>query len=465
MPVTDAYRPSTAWSDLGDGFADAVRPARFPRTELRWRNQRAASQIGLDELTDEEWLAHLARFEPLPGAQALPLAQRYHGHQFGGYNPDLGDGRGFTFAQLHDDRGRLMELTTKGSGTTPYSRGGDGRLTLQGGVRELLATELLEALGVPTSRTLSLVETGESLYRHDEQSPTRGCVLVRLSHGQIRFGTFQRHAYHRDHKRLRQLLAYCIAQWDPDLAGAAPSAWLARVTERQARLCAGWMVAGFVHGVLNTDNLNPNGESFDYGPWRFLPGLDLDHVAAYFDHAGRYAYRRQPDAIWWGLQQLAVALEPLDDDQALLDAVRPFQQHYEQARTARFLARLGVTPLGGAADVALQRLCFGWLAKRLVPYAQFFRDWYGGAAGWQRALEGPRAAAYRMPAFAPVEAALSAYAPRHPDRLGHPALEDDAPGLVIEEVRALWKPIAEHDDWQPLMDEVARIRRWGSLLR
>src|SRR4051794_3480947 len=174
MPPSPFYRPDPRVPDLGSEFADPVAPARFPQTILRYRNDRAARTVGLDTLTDEEWIAHFGRFEPLPGNIDPPLAMRYHGHQFRVYNPDLGDGRGFTFAQLREaGTDRLLELGTKGTGQTPWSRQGDGRLTLKGGMREALATAMLEALGVLTSRTLSLVETGEALMRNDEPSPTR----------------------------------------------------------------------------------------------------------------------------------------------------------------------------------------------------------------------------------------------------------------------------------------------------
>lgn len=154
-------------------FYDAVRAATFPMRRLRYRNQRWADRVGLGGLSDEAWLDHFAGFHPLKDNLAEPLALRYHGHQFRTYNPDIGDGRGFLFAQLRDDAGRLLDLGTKGSGQTPYSRFGDGRLTLKGGVREILATEMLEALGVYTSKSFSLVETGEALTRNDEPSPTR----------------------------------------------------------------------------------------------------------------------------------------------------------------------------------------------------------------------------------------------------------------------------------------------------
>ena len=194
-PNPAANRPDPRFMQLGPEFADPVAPAEFPQTLLRYRNHRAAASVGLETLTGAEWLAAFARFEPLPGNQPAPLALRYHGHQFRTYNPDLGDGRGFLFAQLRDDKDRLLDLGTKGSGQTPWSRRGDGRLTLKGGVREVLATTMLEAQGVPTSRSFSLVETGEALERSDEPSPTRGAVLTRLSHSHIRFGTFQRLAF------------------------------------------------------------------------------------------------------------------------------------------------------------------------------------------------------------------------------------------------------------------------------
>src|SRR4029079_1166943 len=209
MPISPSYRPDPRTPSLGEGFFDEVLPARFPRHVLRLRNQRAAERIGLGDLDPSEWEQHFAAFTPLPHNLPKPLALRYHGHQFGVYNPHLGDGRGFLFAQARDAKdGRLLDLGTKGSGQTPWSRGGDGRLTLKGGVREVLATEMLEALGVDTSKSFSLFETGESLHRGDEPSPTRSSVLVRLSHSHIRFGSFQRHAHPGSHARLPKRPAF-----------------------------------------------------------------------------------------------------------------------------------------------------------------------------------------------------------------------------------------------------------------
>ena len=215
MPVSPHYRASTSHAALGPEFYDVVAAAIFPDHILRYRNQRAAKSVGLDTLSDEEWIAHFGRFQPLAENFTEPLALRYHGHQFRVYNHELGDGRGFLFAQLYDDRGRLLDLATKGSGKTPWSRTADGRLTLKGGVREVLATSMLEALGVDTSKTFSLIETGEALERGDEPSPTRSSVMVRLSHSHIRIGSFQRQAFLRSTENILKLLDYTIKTYMP----------------------------------------------------------------------------------------------------------------------------------------------------------------------------------------------------------------------------------------------------------
>ena len=221
MPTATTYRPDPAFAVLGDEagapFYDPVEAASFPKHVLRYRNQRWAKRTGLGSLSDDEWLAHFGKFRPLSDNLEKPLAVRYHGHQFRNYNPDIGDGRGFLFAQLRDDQDRLLDLATKGSGQTPYSRFGDGRLTLKGGVREILATEMLEALGVYTSKTFSLIETGEALDRNDEPSPTRSSVLVRLGHSHVRFGAFQRLAFEKNPDAIADLVDYCVRHFDPDL--------------------------------------------------------------------------------------------------------------------------------------------------------------------------------------------------------------------------------------------------------
>src|ERR1700754_4299128 len=212
MTPSPNYRPDPRFQTLGPEFADVVRPAAFPDCKPRYLNLRAAASVGLEALSADEWKAHFLAFEPLPQNQQQALAMGYHGPQIRGYNPDLGDRRGFLFAQLREaGSDRLLDFGTKGSGQTPWSRSGDGRLALKGGVREVLATAMLEALGVPTSKSFSLIETGEDLMRSDEPSPTRSAALTGLSLSHIRFGTFQRHAFH-DRKDLIATLVDHVAE-------------------------------------------------------------------------------------------------------------------------------------------------------------------------------------------------------------------------------------------------------------
>lgn len=451
-PQAAPYRAETPIASLAPWLADPVRAADFPGHTLRFRNQRWAPAVGLADLTDAEWVRHFGRFDPLPGNLPQPLALRYHGHQFRVYNPDLGDGRGFLFAQMRDGAGRLLDLGTKGSGQTPWSRQGDGRLTLKGAVREILATEMLEALGVNTSKTFSVVETGEELYRSDEPSPTRAAVLVRLSHGHIRIGTFQRLAYLESPEEMAALVDYCLAQFPgppppPDAPGRdQPAAILLhQVVERLARLAAEWMAAGFVHGVLNTDNMNISGESFDYGPWRWLPQWDPSFTAAYFDHGGLFAFGRQPEALHWNCGQLTVALRQLVEAPPLIAALERFGPLYQAALAQQFLWRLGLTSRGFEADSAL--IAAGEQAMResgLSPDKFFHRHRFG------RHAEGDFAAA------------LSGFEPQGKD---HELWQEPAqPSLVIDEVERIWAAIEQADDWQPLATTIADIRRLGEAL-
>ncbi|MEN2708984.1 protein adenylyltransferase SelO family protein [Sphingomonas sp. NPDC092331] len=446
------FTPQQAILELGDAFYDPVAAAPFPQAILRFRNDRAAAEVGLDGLSDAEWIAHFGRFEPLKGSLAAPLALRYHGHQFRVYNPEIGDGRGFLFAQMRDRGGRLMDLGTKGSGQTPHSRFGDGRLTLKGGVREILATEMLEALGVETSRTFSLIETGEALQRGDEPSPTRSSVLVRLSHGHIRIGTFQRLAHLQDRDALRQLTAYVLRHYHGEEYGAdGPARLLAHVARRTARMAARYMAAGFVHGVLNSDNINVTGESFDYGPWRFAPFWDPGFTAAYFDHAGLYAFGRQPEAIYWDAMQLAVSLRPIAEEEPLIEAMEIFPEAYRREVTDALLWRLGVVPRGTEADRVLTGSLEKALAETLTPLDEFFFDAFGGALP-----------THYGEAFDDLRGQLEHYRPRKARDHGY---WSGAPcAMLIEEVEAIWASIAEADDWEPLHAKIAAIRRMAQAL-
>jgi uncharacterized protein YdiU (UPF0061 family) len=474
MPTSFRYSPDPRFQALGPEFADGVEPAPFPAEILRFRNQRAAASVGLQDLDACEWRAAFARFEPLPGNQSQPLAMRYHGHQFRTYNPQLGDGRGFLYAQLREaGSGRLLDLGTKGSGQTPYSRFGDGRLTLKGGVREVLASEMLEALGAPTSRTFALFETGEALERSDEPSPTRSSVLTRLSHSHIRFGTFQRHAYLRRPDLVLQLIDHVVELYYPHLeplTGQIRTAGLfGAVVERAAALTARWMAAGFVHGVLNTDNMNITGESFDYGPYRFLPYSDPDFTAAYFDQTGLYSFGRQPEAVFWNLRQLAVALTSTGcEAEPLAEALQGFGGAYRRALTGAILARLGLKRRTPEQDEILSGAVLRALAEggRDLRWEPFFFDWFGGAVSEARALGGLRGGLYSGEAAKAFRQALADYEPHTPGRLTQAYFARPEPEeLLYEEIETIWAPIAADDDWSLFEAKLERIdearQAWG----
>lgn len=467
MPTTARYRPDPLFAQLGPEFADPVAPARFPQHALRWRNQRWAERVGLDGLSATEWEAHFARFEPLPLNMSAPLAMRYHGHQFRTYNPDIGDGRGFLFAQLRDGDDRLLDLATKGSGQTPYSRFGDGRLTLKGGVREVLAAEMLEALGVYTSKPFSLFETGEHLTRGDEPSPTRSAVLTRLSHSHIRFGTFQRLAYLERPDLMQRLIEHCCAAYYPrhlNLSGEARAAALyGEAVEANARLVGSWMAAGFVHGVLNTDNLNICGESFDYGPWRFVPESDPTFTAAYFDETGLYAFGRQPEAVSWALAQLGGALSAVCPASLLEAELQRFGSAYQVGLRDGLFGRLNLIERGLEADIEFLSQTFSWLTESHAGWDQFFHDWYCGEASADRAAASPQAALYNQEAFAPIRAGMEMRTgPRGAAFLRHDYFKRATPvTMLIDEVEAVWAPIAERDDWSAFeakISDVAALR-------
>jgi uncharacterized protein YdiU (UPF0061 family) len=460
IPQAPRYKPDRAIEEVAAFLADPVDAADFPDTILRFRNDKAAADLGLDSLEDAQWLSHFGRFAPLPESLPQPLALRYHGHQFRSYNPDIGDGRGFLFAQMRDTQGRLMDLGTKGSGQTPYSRFGDGRLTLKGAVREILATEMLEALGVETSRTFSVIETGEALHRGDEPSPTRSAVLVRLSHGHIRIGSFQRLATLGLTEELRRLTAYALRHYYGEDDGPDAAVRLVEhVVRKTAHLAASYMAAGFVHGVLNSDNINVSGESFDYGPWRWTPTFDPNFTAAYFDEQGLYAFGRQAEAIHWDVVQLANSVLDIADREALVAAINDFAPTYRQALIARVLWRLGVEPLAEERDIRAVTALETALYETRVEIDRFYFDWAGGR------LRRPDAQGlYGAEAFTQLAEALAGYTPRQ--EFSHPYWAGHAPcSMHIEEVEAIWAPIAERDDWSALYAKVDAIRAMGDALR
>jgi uncharacterized protein YdiU (UPF0061 family) len=314
-------------------------------------------------------------------------------------------------------------------------------------VREVLATEMLEALGVNTSKIFALFETGEGLERGDEPSPTRSSVLTRLSHGHIRIGTFQRLAFFRDQANVQKLVRYCLANLFGE-RGDDPLRLFDLVSQATATLAASYLAAGFVHGVLNSDNINVTGESFDYGPWRFTPEWDPEFTAAYFDHHGLYAFGRQPEAIHWDLAQFAGCLTLVAEAPALSEALAGWSGLFERALVEAMCRRLGVP-----TDAEIAAALIAALATREATIDRVFFDWRGG--------HDPGADRYPSDAFR----ALAKLVEGREGARSHPYWSDPTPcSMHIEEVESIWAAIADGDDWQPFHAKVSAIRRMGEAM-
>jgi len=295
-------------------------------------------------------------------------------------------------------------------------------------------------------------EAGVNLIRGDEPSPTRSAVLTRLSHGHIRIGTFQRLAYFEEADNLTRLVRYCLEHLFGEDPAAGPERLFELVSAATARLAASYLAAGFVHGVLNTDNINVTGESFDYGPWRWAPTWDPGFTAAYFDDSGLYAFGRQPEAIQWNMAQLAGCLALIGDGTRLSDELQAWGERFHTALVTALLRRLGIAPLDQEQDRVLARAIVAALATREVGIDRFFFDWRGGRT----------APASIDPAFAALRDLLANRA----RPLSHAYWSDPEPcSLLIDEVEAIWTAIAEQDDWARFEAKVAAIRRMGDALR
>ncbi|WP_372885939.1 YdiU family protein [Shimia sp.] len=322
-------------------------PEPVPAPELLAFNAPLAAELGITGAGDAAELAAVFSGNRLPEG-AEPLAQLYAGHQFGQWNPQLGDGRAIL---LGEARGRDIQL--KGSGRTPYSRGGDGRAWLGPVLREYLVSEAMHALGVPTTRALAAVATGAAVMR---ETALPGAVLTRVAASHIRVGTFQVLAARRDREGLGALLEHACARHYPGTA--APLDFLRAVIARQVRLVTRWMGIGFIHGVMNTDNCAVSGETIDYGPCAFMDRYEPLTVFSSIDHAGRYAYGAQPDVVVWNMAQLATALLALEADPegalpAYTEAVHAMPGLLGAAWTATLLRKIGISdPAPGDRDLA-----------------------------------------------------------------------------------------------------------------
>lgn len=467
------YAPQPIILELGNEFYDAVKPAEFSKHIPRFLNHNAADSVGLSSLlkSETDWKKYYATFNSLPDNLQNPLALRYHGHQFQHYNPDLGDGRGFLFAQLKDQQNRILDLGTKGSGQTPYSRQGDGRLTLKGAYREALATEMLESLGVNTSKTFSFFETGDTLERNDEPSPTRGAVLTRLSHSHIRFGTFQRLKYFENREAMIKLLEYCIHHYYPNIL-QNPSLTefeqkaeelLKQITIATAKLTAQWMMAGFVHGVLNTDNMNITGESFDYGPYRFLPYYDPTFTAAYFDRGGLYCYGRQPQSTLWNLHRLGQCFELISPSLDINIVTDIFSVQYSEELVKIFFSRLNLKMQNEKENFALITLFFKMLEDNRVLFEQAFFDFYSGSH-LKKWTQSPQKEFYTSESAVRLIQKISEFEVLDLQKTTHAYFAQvKACTLLIGEIESMWDPIAKNDDWSLFENKINQIRSMRGL--
>lgn len=349
-------------------------PGRAPRVAVL--NHRLADELGLDLRS----LAPAAAAALLVGGDlpvgAAPIAQAYAGHQFGHFTT-LGDGRAILLGEHRTPSGRLFDVQFKGSGRTRFSRGGDGRAALGPMLREYVISEAMAGLGIPTTRSLAVVTTGEPVYR---ESARKGAVLTRVAASHIRVGTFE-FAARRDAAALLALADYAIARHDPELVNAPRKylEFLRAVADRQAALIARWQLVGFVHGVMNTDNMAVSGETIDYGPCAFMDAYDPATVFSSIDHAGRYAYGNQPGIAQWNLARLAETLLPLIDPDppaavaAAMEVLNAFPARFESYWLAGMRAKLGLQT-DQTGDRELAQALLDWMQAARADFTNTFRD-------------------------------------------------------------------------------------------
>ena len=374
-----------SYARLPARFYAHVNPTPVAAPRLIRVNAPLAEQLGIDpaELSGPDGVQVLAGNRVPDGAE--PVALAYAGHQFGGFSPQLGDGRAILLGEVVGRDGARRDIQLKGTGPTPFSRRGDGRAALGPVLREYLMSEAMAALGVPTTRALAAVTTGQPVLR---EGPLPGAVLARVAASHIRVGTFQYFAAQGDTDAVRLLADQAIARHYPDAAAAPnpPRALLDGVIARQAALVAQWLLIGFVHGVMNTDNTAVSGETIDYGPCAFLDDYDPGRTFSSIDHAGRYAYGNQPRIAHWNLSRLAEALLPLldaDEDAALAsaqDALAAFGPQFEAAYLGGLRRKLGLAT-EREGDAALMQDLLARMAANRADFTLTFRGLCGAAAG------------------------------------------------------------------------------------
>ncbi|OWK39212.1 protein adenylyltransferase SelO [Fimbriiglobus ruber] len=373
------WRFDNTYARLPEALFASATPARVQGPRVSILNHGLAAELGLDlaALAPDE-AAALFSGQTL-AAESRPIAQAYAGHQFGGFTM-LGDGRAILLGEHLTPSGRLVDIQLKGPGRTRFSRGGDGRAALGPMLREYIISEAMAALGIPTTRSLAVVTTGEPVYR---TSPLKGAILTRVAASHIRVGTFE-YAVRRDEATLRALAEYAIARHYPELVGAPRKylEFLRAVADRQAALVARWMLVGFIHGVLNTDNVAISGETIDYGPCAFMNAYDPGTVFSSIDHAGRYAYGNQPNITQWNLARFAETLLPIIDSDpeksvaAATAVLGEFPARFERHWLEGMRKKLGLRT-EEAGDAELVQSLLELMHKTRADFTNTFRDLSG----------------------------------------------------------------------------------------
>ncbi len=371
------------WLTLPPTLWARVQPQGIADPRLVSFNADAAALIDLDPSSAQnpDFLAFASGNIVLPGC--APLAQKYTGHQFGVYNPDLGDGRGLLLGEVRNARDgsgggsgggsceKKWDLHLKGAGTTPFSRGADGRAVLRSSIREYLCSEAMHGLGIPSTRALCIVAGSETV-RREEMEPV--ATLIRMSESHVRFGHFEYLFYTQQHDALAQLADYVVGHHYPEHIGKPDrhALLLRDVIARTAAMIAHWQAVGFNHGVMNTDNMSILGVTFDYGPFAFFDAYDARYICNHTDHDGRYAFHRQPAIGLWNLNALAHALSPLIPHAQLVELLQGYEGILVATFAAKMRAKLGLRQTQAGDEVLLQEL-FDMLQANAVDYPVFFR--------------------------------------------------------------------------------------------
>ena len=357
---------------LGQEFYQAKAPDPVSAPYLVDFNTPVAELIGLDpaEAQRAEFVEYFSGNRPLPGYE--PLAMAYTGHQFGSYNPNIGDGRAVLLGEVENGSGLTWDICLKGCGPTAYSRGFDGRATLRSSIREYLGGEAMHGLGIPSTRSLAVLGIGELIYR---ETPEPAAVLVRVSDSHVRFGSFQKFHFTNRPANVTQLADYVIRRHYPELENEAGKYQLffRAVVDRTAKMIALWQSVGFIHGVMNTDNMSITGCTFDYGPYGFMDRFNPAFTPNLTDAHGRYAYGRQPEIGLWNLSRLAEALSHLIEHESILEELERYQPVFNRYSGAMMGAKLGLEILDSEFNTLVGGL-FKLLSDNQTDYTVFFRS-------------------------------------------------------------------------------------------